>query len=478
MRFNLFSLILALMWRKPHVNYVPSTADTLTNMGATALRQQAWDKTLREDNTLDDVFDHLSESVDIKMGDIEIPNTIFMKFDTPPVASHSLTFSMSKPFSKNAQMGTSEDMLGNGEDVELLHLTVRYNEIKKAAAYRGWGIDFNDMSWTGVYGTLTNKFVKFNKELRGRRIRETLMLTVAEELTKTPVSLTQQFNSNIWIPNLDYSNLPVWDVTDLTVTDGSADSKGFYSSRTYGGGATRYVEAIADALVSAAGTGSTSLAYMDVEQLASLENYCKTRLKMKPIVVGKRRGYIFVIPTDVAAYLVNPAVSGSMGASWVTLANLSTEEQSIPGILGRYRSLWFVEDDRSPTLTLGGSNGSWTLQPGFVQPGNNDDRNLNAWSSTSGSTNYVFEVGYVLGEAAIAEWIANQIQYGKESTEFGKFLEKGSWFCGGLQLARFDVDTPDDANNSGGTAAGKTQIQRGSCLVLISRKPIASIRTE
>jgi hypothetical protein len=135
-KFSLKSLVLGSMFYTPKVAAVqPVHGATMSAMGATALRQQAWDKYLREDNTLDDIFDRLAMSVDVRMTDIEVPNTIFMQFETPATSNHKLTFAMSTPFKKAFQMGTDEDMLGNEEDFDLLHLTIRYNEIKKAAAY-------------------------------------------------------------------------------------------------------------------------------------------------------------------------------------------------------------------------------------------------------------------------------------------------------------------------------------------------------
>lgn len=472
---RLTSLILVAMWHRPGYT-VPATAASLTGMSATALRMTAWDKKLREDSTLDDVFNRLTDVVDVRMSKVEIPNSIFMQFETPATENHSLTFSMSTPFKKAFRMGTSEDMLGYEEDFDLLHLTVRYNEIKKSVAMKGWGIDFNDLSWTGVYASITPKFLKAYGELRGRRIREALMLTYAEELTKAPVSAVQQFNSNIFIPNLAVGSMPVWDVTAVTKTDGAADALGLYPSRTYGGNATTYVESIATQMLAASGVGATSKAYLTVENLVDLELYVRVKIRLNPLQIGKRSGYIFVIPSEVAAYLASPAFAGSMGSYWVNYADLQGEEQSIPGMLGRFRSLWFVEDERAPTLTVSGSTGVYTLQPGFCQHGGNDDRNANPWSATSGSLNYVFEVGFVLGAGALAEWLVNDIQYAKEGTEYGKLLGKGSFMNAGIQLARFDKDTPDDAANSASTGLGKTIIQRGSCMVLISRKPASTLR--
>lgn len=475
-KLNLFFLRACFaLFLTPSLNYAPKAANGLNTMGATALRQTLWDKTLRESNTLDDIWNRLKQSVDIRASEIEIPDTVFMQFQTPPSGTHKITVGMTTPLKEAFQEGTEEQMLGNEEQLELLHLSLRYNEIKKAIAYRGWGIEANDLSSTGLYGTINPKFQKAWSEVRGRRIREALMLTYASELTKAPVSLKQQFNSNIYIPNLALGDQPVWDVTDLTTTAGSEDSAGFYPDRTFSGD-NSYVEELGTKLMAAAGTGSTSKAYMDVGMLTDLELYVRTRLKLMPVTIGKRRGYLFIVPSDVAAYLTNPQESGSMGSVWKDTTAMTAEEASIPGMLGRFKSLWFIEDERAPTLTVDGSVGTYTLQPGFMQHGDNDDRNLNPWSNSTDSENYVFEVGWVIGAGAIAEWIVNQLGYAKESTEYGQLLGKGSYMCGGVQLARFDVDSPDDANDSNGTGAGKTIMQRGSCMVLISRKPTSTLR--
>jgi hypothetical protein len=173
---------------------------------------------------------------------------------------------------------------------------------------------------------------------------------------------------------------------------------------------------------------------------------------------------------------MNPIQAGSMGSLWTSVSNLSKEEASYPGMLGRYDCLYFVVDDRAPTLTVTGASGSYAIQPGFAQPGNNDDRNLLPWSNASGTENYVFDMNYVLGSEGIAEWIVDSETMVDEYANYKQDLGKGLYTCGGIQLATFDKDTPDDANNSASTGLGKTGIHRGTCLVLSSRRSIATIR--
>jgi hypothetical protein len=310
--------------------------------------------------------------------------------------------------------------------------------------------------------------IKYWKELRGRRIREAELLTHSNELTKAPVGLKQQFNSNIFIPNL--AAQPAWDKDDLTVTAGAVDAKGYYSARTLTGD---YVEVIVDAMLAGSGTGATSKAILNVDWLTALDLYVRTRLKLDPVSIGGRRGYVLVLSSEDCATLFNPAKSGSMGAYFAQSGDLSKAELSIPGMLGRFRSLWIVEDERAPTLTVGGANSSWTLKPGFVQPGNNDDRNLDPWSNSTGSPNYAFNVGRVLGAAALAEWVVLSTRYdAKETTEYGQLAGKGSYSLGGISAVRYDLDSGSQAD---GSLQARTLVNRGSCVVLTSRSEVGSV---
>lgn len=465
--------ILGLFFIAPHFD-VPGTPGTLASIGASALQRTLYDNHLRMDNTLDEIWDKVAESVDIKNDKIEkIPESIFTKFPQVPRGTWSMKLQMTTPYKEAPREGSDELMLGYEEDEELYHMPLYWNDIKKSTKALGWGIQFEAMNATGVYQMTTQKYQKYWKELRGRRIREASMLTVEGALTKAPHATTvrQQFCSNIFIPNLAIGDMPVWDVTDLTVTAGSADTLGYYPNKTFSGADT-YIESIADKMLTASGTGASSLAYLGVENLDDLIHWLKTYVKMPPITIGGKSGYIFVIPEEVAAYLANPNRSGTMGSLYKDITQLSKEEIEYGGILGSYKCLWFKVDSRGPTLTVGGSSGSYTLRPGFVNPGNNDDRNLSPWSATSGSLNYVFDVGFVYGAGGLGEAIIVPPQYAKESTEYGQIVGKGSYQIGGIQTIRYDVDTPDDD-----TGNGKTLIQRSVAMVLMSRIAATTIRT-
>jgi hypothetical protein len=154
-----------------------------------------------------------------------------------------------------------------------------------------------------------------------------------------------------------------------------------------------------------------------------------------------------------------------MGALYKS--GLPSQLQELPGVLGMIRSLLIIENDRFPTLTLGGANGSWTFNPGYMHCGNNDGRNTACFSNTSGDLNYAFHLGYVLTQNAVVEWVAKNLDYGlKETTEYEKIVGIGSKTEAGIQLAMFDNDTPTDT----------TYYHNASCIVPIAAPIIITVK--
>lgn len=438
---------------------VPASASTLTAMGATRLKMRGYDKQLATESVLFDCFQTLSGKVVADNKGVTIPNAIFLKCNQPTDGTHEMTLALLKDFQEKAYMGNAEAILGNEENIRMKHMTIYYNEIKKSAAQFGWGIDFNDLKAYDPYARITEMFTRFFAELRGRRIREALLLTYAEELTKSPISLKQRFTPNIFMANTNLGSMPGypaggwngWDA-NLTVTTPT-----YPTGVTYGEGATdNVIESIGDAY-SAATSGFTAFqdAVFNVDDLARLEYYVQHDLMMDPIMMDSQPSYIFTVPASTASYLMNPTVSKSLGEIWKDTAALKgTEAAKIPNVLGSYGSLVMVKDSRNPTITLGGANGAWTAQVGFQQPGRRDGRN----HATPTDSNKVMDVGFVIGAGALVEWTVSQLKYATESTEYGQLLGKGAHTCAGIQMAVYDQDTLADGSYQ----------QNSSCAVLMS----------
>jgi hypothetical protein len=163
----------------------------------------------------------------------------------------------------------------------------------------------------------------------------------------------------------------------------------------------------------------------------------------------------------------NPNNSGSLAEYWENVADYKGERMLIPGEIGRiFDQFIVIKDPRAPTMVVGGSDGSYTLQIGYVQPGNNDDRNNSAWANTSGNTNYVFDLAAIMGANAIGKFTYDEMVSNlSEDTEYGQIQGRAAYKGEGIQLPTFDKDTP----------TASTQIQRGSCIVPVSRRAIGTI---
>jgi len=444
---------------------VPATPSTLEDMDASGLKMIAYQNKLANECQLDDVFNYLSEDVIPDPNGSEIPDAVFLRVPNS-VGADSMKLGLLMDLQAAPRLGNAQHMLGYEENLRIKHTTLYHNEIKKSVASFGWGIDWNALEPYQAYKKIHPKMKKFLAEFRGRRCRECTMLTYGLELTEAPRSLTQQFTPNIFVMNTALDGMPTWDVSANTLS-----AAGTYpSSDTVTGD---YVERIADVMMAAVDSGAHPeyANLKTVKQLLALEYYVRDILKLEPIMLDSQPSYIFLIPSN-AVKIRDPGETGSLAELIKDMSGFTAYTKAIPNVIGRYGSLVFVVDGRAPTLTVGGADGSWTLTPGFLNPGGNDGRNYSAaWSNTSGSLNYVFDVGTILGRAAIVEWIVADYKYATEATEYGKFNGKGAYGLSGIQMVKYEAGTPAD----GVTGAGDTYQQQSSCMVIMSRAEIVEV---
>lgn len=467
----IFSLFAALIGC-PQISYVPGTPSSLSGLNATGIRRMAWEKKLRRDSIRPSVWTALKSAIKVVDNVMSVTKSgVFLEISTPPDAGQSCRIAMRTPLTAAPRYGTGQDILGNEDEQDLLWTELFYNEIKKGVKYRKWGYDYNDTKYLKYIETYADAITEFMAENYDTRCHQALTLTYAEELTYTPVSNNQQFNKNWCIPNLAQGSYPAWDVTTLSRDNNDADSDGYYSSRTYYG-STTFVENIATALLAASGTSSVSTALFTIDFLAQLEHYLADELLLEPIMLDGQPSYVILVDSEVWSWTSNPNNSGSFGEHWQAVADYSGDRMKIPGELGRaYGSLVFVRNRRAPTLTVGGSSGAYTLRVNYVNPGNNDDRNKSAWANTSGATNYVFHLCYALGQNALAEYLVDPLNSNMfENTEYGKIEGRACYVGSGLQIPAWDKDSGSRLDG-----ASTTQIQRGSCIIPVSKTPVETV---
>jgi len=455
-------------------NYVPGTPSSLATLGAAGLRRTAWSEQLKHDSVRPSVFTapELAAGFDIlPNGELVISKKgLLMDLENVGQAgsSQSVVCAMRTGLRKRPQLGTGEDMLGNGDEGGLLYATFKYNELKKAAKMYQWGYNFNDTAYLDLNGGTQKLLSSFWAEYDDCRFQQAIQLTYAEELTYTPVSASPQINPNFIIPNLAYSSNPAFDHTPVpTVTDAAEDSDGYYPNRTYSG-ATSYAENVAAAMLAASGTASTPKAVLNVDHASAICSYVQDYHVVEPLEIDGQITWIFKIGLKTKGYMLNPQVSGSFGAYFKDVAQYKSDERDIiPGEIGRiFDHFLVVVDPRTPTCTVGGGAGSYTLRYNYIYPSNNDDRNNTAWSGSSGTSNYVFEMNSILGANALARYRRDDMKANlAETTEFGKIKEAGTYKGEGIQLPIFNVDTP----------TATSHIYRGSCIVPHSIIPIDTV---
>lgn len=474
--YLLYQVVVAMLYTESVQNIVCSEAGvvgnptTLGGLGATGIRKVLYDKKLRENSIRPSVWTVLKTAMKMDKNIINVDKAgVFMTADTATGggqgSGQSVRLAMIQPLQEAPRWGTGQTLLGNEEGFRLLWTEAFYNEIKKGTKIWNWGYNYNDTAYLNVNAMVDPKISEFMAELRDFRIHQALCLRRSEELTWAPTSLSQTPNPNWIIPNLDDASLPAWDKTAPTKTDGGADALGYYNTRYYSGGAS-FAENVAVAIMAASGTGSTPKNLFNVDTVFYMEEYARQGLLIDPVFLDGQWSYAVLVPSRVKAWMLNPNNTGSLGEYFKSVAEYkSPDRPAIPFEFGRLGSLVLIENMRSPTLTIGGSEGSYTLTFGFLLPGNNDDRNNAAWANTSGSTNYVHDLVIGLGANALLEYLMDPLNTRlKETTEYEQIVGRAAYLGEGIQIPFWDLDT-----GSQDDGANKTLVYKGSWITPIGR---------
>lgn len=452
-------------------NYIPATATTLAGMDAAAIRKTAWRSQVKQDQVLPSIWNTIQTKFEVMGGNMTILEhgvclDVTNEGKKQQGGAQSVVMTLRTNLKKAPQEGTDEDMLGNGDESSYLYMTAYYNEIKKAYKYSDWGYDANDVDYLNHkkgYAPILNTFWQ---EIDALRYEQALWKGFSSELTKAPVEKVQIMNPNWAIPHLATSDYPTWDVDTITETDGSA-TNGFYPDQYYSGSGT-FIENLAAAMLSGSGVTATPTATPTIDHLLEIFNYIDENMVVEPVMIDGVLSRILKVSSSIYNWMMNPNNSGSIMDYWDAVASYADKRPTIPGEMGRlYGNYIVVKDMRAPTLTISGGVGTYAITYGWQFPGGttNDKRNKTAWSATSGSENYVFQGCAIIGAEALVRYTRDEYRDDMyESTEFGKRMERGSYKGEGIQLGKYDI----------GTATATSKIYRGSCMVPMAIKQIAS----
>ena len=397
--------------------------NSLADMNVEAeLKIRAISKKLQMESVLDDIFEDLgSDVVGVEGKNLSVPDAIFLKLEGMATGTRQITVPVLMTLSGAPTVGPLTPV---GAEVKqnLKYATFKYEEYSFAVASEEWGTLANDMAAYGVFEMIQPQISLYMKELRGERIREALLLTHCSILTgaSSPVE-TAKWNKNWFVANTDIGSQPVY---DSTLAD--------------------FTEAIGDVLEAATTTAGGAEANINLNYLRALDHYATNYLKIEPIMVGGKKTYVVLVPSS-QVFKLTSTDSGSLGEFHKGVYRKNEDEMAYRGVIDRVGSLLLVEDQRYPTITQTGSDGSWAIAASFLKPGDVDNRNKAVYNSTS---NKSFDIGFLLGKGAVAEMEVQGLHFETESQHYGRDRGTGAFGESGISLVEYDLDAASQSDTS------------------------------
>lgn len=388
------------------------------------LVQAYWDNQLQDETLQQDIMSTLTTVFD-ETTDISIPNdALVMQTSIPSTGETSATFGFLHALTAAGGEGDLYTQLGNEETLRQKRVVAYFNEFSHAVTGWQYGYHFHEAKPYKIYdesmGKATKLLGRHAEERFGLYRRQALLETYSQNLTASPTSLTQRWNPHWYIKNLLDSQQPAYNTSNATFTQN-----------------------ICNALVTA---GTSINAALDAHYLLALSNRAKF-LRIEPLVINGKKRYILTVPSEQTVWAASLGVAGSLGAWWSDYSRLNEEKLMFPGLLGEWKNILLVEDERAPTLTLAGSAGNYSLTANYMRYGNNDERDTSATAR---------QVGYLLGKGPLIEWYPDRIHHEYDDYNYRKWIGKGYFGMIGDTLRMYDQASPTS-----------TSFQQNSCMICV-----------
>ena len=385
---------------------------------STGLRYDALNRKLVVESTLGEVFNNIGGDVVFTGKAVSLPNKCIVRVSSEKGA-RSQAMPLINPLTGVPRYGTDQPQQGYGRSRTLEYMKIYYNEYSQAVVGEKWGMHYNDLQVYDYYAQEQPGLSKWFAEYEGRCYREALLERYSQPLEGTGTSLTQIYNPNWFVANTELGSQP-----------------------TYSSDASTHRTNINTAF-QAADTGANGVnANIDLDYLLALDYFAQNNKRIKPVDIGGKQSYVVMLPSTQYHKLLQDN-SGQLGDIWTKVTSLTDEEQNYPGIVGRVKSLVIVEDQRYPTLSCSNGYSNNAHITAYVQPGNVDSRNKSVYNTAS---NADWDIGFLMGEAALVDWVVTPLHYEMENTEFGKIYEHGAFTERGIQLGVYDTDTNTNLN--------------------------------
>ena len=388
-----------------------------------------------------DVFDFYSSLYPVSEDPPPIPDAIFMKLDAASNKAHSVTVPMIKELSDEPTEGSVNQQLGNEERQREKRFNMHYTDQSHAVAGQEYGIIARDAIPYGKFEQIGPQLGRYFKQLDGRMKRQATLEGISYNLIQQPTNLTTLFNPNFYIAGLNNHHQP-----------------------RYTGGAASWVNEVADAFQRAGthqGTSNETSPFLSITYLLNLQEWASEFIE--PIDLGGKEGYVLLIPSPQCTWFRNPANLRSLGDLWVSYSAIpDAEKMFYPDLIGDVGKLRIIEDNRYPTLTIGGTGDHHTLTARYRGMGRNGVQ-----SDPRDKTEHARQVGALYGRGAMVEWMPEPFHYEYHMDNYGKIYGKGMFRSVGMKRVEFDYS----ASNPTYTPAAGTLQNDGTISLVFAAPP-------
>lgn len=386
------------------------------------LVQEWWDnelhkETLRPDifSALTTVFDGLKETKQISLPEAAI---VMQMLDFPVTGERQGTIGFVNALTQPGGEGDLYVQLGAEETIRTKSQPFTFNEFSHGVSSWGYGIHYHDAKPYGIYTggeqmpMITKLLGNHAWERFGLYRRQALLQRLSQNLTQSPINQNQTWNPHWYIKGIFDNQQPVYNTNNQTFTNRIA---------------TAFIQA---------GTGIN--AALDGHYMIALKNRAK-QLRIEPLTLGGKSRYIFTCPSEQTVWFRSLDVPGSGTNWWTSFARMSKTDQEALNFLnpiGEWDSIIVVEDERAPTITIGGSSEPFTLTPGYCRYGNDDERDTSAGAR---------QIGFLLGNGPLLEPYPEKIHHEYDNWNYKRWLGKGYFGMIGDTLRMYDNPTPGNA---------------------------------
>jgi hypothetical protein len=383
---------------------------------------------MRREYLPNDIFDNLSsEYINPTAEEAgNLPNAIYLKLKAEVDKGRTCKVAMVKDLSGSPTLGANGDQRLNEEDIKTKFFRMEYTDLSHATTNQQYGIYARDKAPYRVFEYRVEGLARYFKQYFGKMRRQALLELQSENLEDAPHFNPSGFSKNWFVPNRTFAQ-------QADYTTNAAD----------------WVDRIVATLLAA---GTSINACVSLNYLIKLEEWARDVALISPLQFEDGSdGYIVTLPTPQVSWLLHVVQAGNAGDVWVKASNMGAEAlKKYPNMVGQFRGLRILADQRYASLTLGGSASNvtytsdsgvdYTLTAKYRGMGQADDGSSDPRDKTASAR----QVGFLIGQAALCEWMPEGFHWEWEYEQYDKYFGSGIFCSVGIKQPVFNTHENED----------------------------------